>query len=302
MKFGVQHAYLDDLAGAAGGGAGAGAAGATVGGAAGAAGDAATQSAGAAGAGASGDAGSTAQGGAGSALSGGSDWTPEAIPEKFRVKGDDGELDLAATMRKVDEHRANLEKRMGAGDIRPKTPEEYKLPDTDVFKALQLDEAGATAFRKEAHDMGLSQKQYEAVMSKYASIVPELVSATQVQTVEGAVSELKGVWKDQYDANIKESFRVVNAVAEKAGMSYEEVEKAIGNNPTAIRLFAALGSEMREDATPAAAAGAGVGGAQTHSDYIAENWASYSNPRDPKHKAVTERANQLLARETRTAT
>lgn len=234
---------------------------------------------------------------ASSALSGGNEWTPATVPEKYRVMGADGELDVTATFRKVDEHRAALEKRIGSGDMRPKTPDEYKLPDSDVFKTLQLDEAGAKAFRQEAHDMGLSQKQYEGIMGKWAALAPELVQAGQAETVESAVGALKEVWKDQYDANIKESFRVVNRVAESAGISYEEVEKAIGNNPVAIRLFAALAPEMREDATPAAANGGTGGGAQTREQYVAENWAAYSNPQDPKHKMVTERAQALMARE-----
>lgn len=296
MNFGARHVYMDDLAGAAGGGAGAGA-GADPGTAGGAAGG--NQQGAAAGAGAAADAGGASQGGAGSALSAGNEWTPEAIPEKFRVKGDDGELDWAATVRKVDEHRSALEKRMGTGDIRPKTPDEYKLPDTDVFKGLQLDEAGAKAFRQEAFDMGLTPKQYEAVMGKWATLAPELVNAGKAETVESAMSDLKAVWKDEaeFKANISASFKAAVKIGESAGFTYDEVDKAIGNNPVAIRMFAAISKEMGEDAAPAAASGSLGGGAQTRSEYVAENWAAYSNPQDPKHKMVTDRAAALAARE-----
>lgn len=290
MNFGARHVYMEGTPGAVGGGDPGAAA------AAGAGGTPASQPgatpSGSTPAGAGGDPAS-------SALSTGSEWTPESIPEKYRVKNDAGEFDAAASLRKVDEARAALEKRMGSGDIRPKTPDEYKLPDTDVFKNLKLDDAGAKAFRQEAHDMGLSQKQYEAIMGKWASLAPELVNAGQVETAETAIAALKDAWKDQYDANIKESFRVVTQVAEKAGISFEEAEKAIGNNATALRLFAALGAEMQEDRTPAAANGGTGGGAQTREQYVAENWKAYSDPTDPKHKAVTERANALAARESK---
>jgi len=300
MKFGAHHVYMDDLAGAAGGGAGAGSGGDAGAGGAGAAGAAAAQSGAAAGAGAGGDAGgAAASGGGSSALSGGQEWTVESVPEKYRVKNEAGEIDQLATMRKVDEHRASLEKRLGSGDIRPKTAAEYKLPDNDTFKALQLDEPAAKAFQEKAHGWGLSQSQYENVMNEWATLAPGLVNAGQQETVDTAVASLKEVWKDQYDANIKESFRVVSSVAESAGLSFDEVEKAIGNNPVAIRLFAALAPEMREDATPAAANGGTGSGAQTSAQFIAENWASYSDPKDPKHKFVTERANALIARETK---
>lgn len=295
MNFGARHVYMDDLAGAAGGGAGSGA-----GADPGAAGGAGSQQGAAAGSGAAAGAGGDASG-AGSALSAGNEWTPEAIPEKFRVKGDDGELDWAATVRKVDEHRSALEKRMGTGDIRPKTPDEYKLPDTDVFKGLQLDEAGAKAFRQEAFDMGLTPKQYEAVMGKWATLAPELVNAGKAETVESAMTELKAVWKDEaeFKANISASFKAAVKIGESAGFTYDEVDKAIGNNPVAIRMFAAISKEMSEDATPAAANGATGGGAQTRAEYVAENWPAYSNPQDPKHKLVTDRAAAMAARESR---
>lgn len=292
MKLGVHHVYLEGEPGAGGGGAAGAPAAAPV--APAAAGAPAVEPGAAPGPGSgAGGEGNTA----GSALSGGAEWTIESIPEKFRVKGADDQLDLQATIRKVDEHRSALEKRMGAGDIRPKTAAEYKLPDTDVFKALQIDEPAAKAFQEKAHGWGLSQTQYEAVMSEWATLAPGLVNAGQAETTETAVSTLREVWKDQYDANIKESFRVVSRVSESAGIPFDEVEKAIGNNPVAIRLFAALAPEMREDATPAAANGGTGGGAQTREQFVAENWAAYTNPADPKHKAVTERASALAARE-----
>lgn len=231
-----------------------------------------------------------------SALGAGQEWTPQNIPEKYRVNGADGALDLAATVRKVDEHRAALEKRMGVGDIRPKTADEYKLPETDAFKALPLDPTTAKAFKEKAHGWGLSQSQYEGVMAEYAALAPALVQAGQTETVDTAVSALKDVWKDDYDKNIRESHRVVSRVAESAGIPYDEVEKAIGNNPVAIRLFAALAPEMREDSTPAAANGAPGGGAETYQEYIAANYEAYSNPRHLQHAAVTAKAQQLSAK------
>jgi hypothetical protein len=236
----------------------------------------------------------------GSALStaGAAEWTPDSIPEKFRVKGEDGQLDWQATVRKVDEHRSNLEKRLGSGDIRPKSPDEYKLPDTDVFKSLQLDEAGAKAFRQEAHDMGLSQKQYEAIMGKWATLAPELVNASAQQSADATIASLREVWKteDEMKSNMQGAYKVVTTLADRAGMSYEDVDKAIGNNPAAIRLFAALSGEIGEDATPASAAGA-TGGPSSADEYMQTNWAAYSDPQNPQHQAVTAQVNRLRQRE-----
>lgn len=224
------------------------------------------------------------------------EWTPEAIPEKFRVLGEDGQLDPLATMRKVDEHRSALEKRMGAGDIRPKSADDYKLPDTETFKSLKLDDAASKGFRDKAHAAGFSQAQYEFAMNQWAELAPQLVNAGKTETFDGAVADLKKHWGDAFASEMQGAYKAVQGVAEKAGLGYEEVDAAIGNNQVAIRLFAALSKEMNEDATPAAANG-GTGGAQSRSEYVAANWAAYSNPQDPQHATVTARAAQMAARE-----
>lgn len=236
----------------------------------------------------------------GSALSAGGApaWSFESVAEKYRVMGEDGQPDALATLRKVDEARSGLEKRMGAGDIRPKSPDEYKLPDTEVFKSLQLDEAGAKAFRQEAHEMGLSQKQYEAIMGKWATLAPELVNAGAQQSADATIASLREVWKteDEMKSNMQGAYRVVTSLADKAGMSYEDVDKALGNNPAAIRLFAALSGEMGEDKTPASASGA-TGGPSSAEEYIRANVKAYTDPNDAQHAAVTAQANRLFARE-----
>lgn len=290
MKFGARHVYMDDLAGAAGGADGTNPAASDAGGAT------TPQPGGTAPAGQAGGAGADASASA-SALSGGNEWTIAAVPEKYQVKGADGQVDVAATLRKVDEGRAGLEKRMGEGGAAPKTADEYKFPETLDLATIGLDDASAKTTKEWAHGLKLNQAQLDGVMAKYASLAPALVQGAQADTVDSAVTALRETWGDKYDTNIKESFRVVNRVAAAAGMEYSEVEKAIGNNPVAIRLFAALAPEMREDATPAAANGAPGGSSQTADQYMAENWAAYSDSKSPTHKAVTERVNAMRTRE-----
>lgn len=230
------------------------------------------------------------------ALAAGAEWSFDTVPEKYRVKNEAGEWDHVATLRKVDEHRAALERRLGSGDhIRPKSPEEYKLPET--FKDLPLDEAATAKFRAEAHEMGLSQTQYEAVLNKWKDLAPELVGAAKKDSTETTIAALREHWKDGFDAELRGAHRAVNALAQKAGLTYDEVDAAIGNNPAAIRMFAALSKEMTEDRTPTSANGGMSGGAASFNQYIAENWAAYSNPGDPKHQMVVARALELSRRE-----
>lgn len=219
-----------------------------------------------------------------SALSAGTDdWTPAKVPEKFHVKGADGELDINATFRKVSEHRDNLEKRLGAGGVRPKTADEYKLPET--FADMKLDEAGAKAWRAEAHEMGLSQAQYEKVMGKYLEIAPQLVSAGKEVTAEDTIASLTEVWKENTKPQISAAYGVAQRLASKTGVSMEEMEASIGNNPIAIRMLAALAPELREDSTPAAANGA-IGGGKTIQELMAH--PAYSNAGHPEHAAISK--------------
>lgn len=237
-----------------------------------------------------------------SALSGAAapEWSFDSIPEKLRVMDGEGKPDLQATIRKMDEQRAALEKRMGSGDIRPKTPDEYKLPDSDTFKNLQLDADATAAFRKEAHDMGLSQSQYEGIMNKWATLAPELVQAGQKESAESTISTLKGVWTDEsaFKANMHGAHRAAATLAQKAGLDMAEVDAAIGNNPAAIRLLAALAPELGEDSTPASANGGTGAGATTFDQYMTQgdNWAAYTNKDHIRHAEVSREAARLTAK------
>ena len=231
-----------------------------------------------------------------SALSGAADeWAPSKVPEKYQVKNDKGELDVTATFRKVEEHRASLEKRLGAGGVRPKSADDYKLPDTDTFKGLALDDAGSKAFRAEAHEMGLSQAQYESVMSKYAEMAPALVNAGKEVTADDTIAALTDVWKDNTKQEIAGAYGVAQKLAEKSGVSFAEMDAAIGNNPVAIRMLASLAKEMAEDSTPASANGA-IGGGKTITELMAD--PAYSDIRNPNHQAISAQVRAHFAKTT----
>lgn len=298
--------------GAAAGGTGTGTAAAAVGATAtaaasgdggAAAGDAAAGAdVGTAGDGASGEAGKDGTAGDApgkkSALAAGADeWSAAKVPEKYHVKNDKGELDEKATFRKVDEHRSNLEKRLGAGDnIRPKTADDYKLPETEVFKAIGLDETTTKAFKTEAHEWGLSQTQYEKVMEKYAGLAPQLVNAGKELDAESTIATLKGVWKEDHQANLAGAYTVAEKLAKAAGVTEAEMDAAIGNNPVAIRMLAAIAGEMKEDKSSASANGgtaASAGGIETLLSHPA-----YHDAKHPEHAAISKKVRDYYEKTT----
>jgi len=216
------------------------------------------------------------------------EWSAAKVPEKFQVKNDKGELDVTATFRKVEEHRANLEKRLGAGEnIRPKTADDYKLPDTEEFKAIGIDDATAKGFKEKAHAKGFSQDQYALVMEEYARLAPDLVNAGQALSAEQAIATLKETWKGDYETNIAGAYSVAVKLAKAAGVSEAEMDSAIGNNPVGLRMLAAIAGEMKEDKSSVSANG-GTDAAGGGIEALMANPA-YHDPKHPEHTAISNK-------------
>lgn len=277
---------LMDAAGGDGGGGGGAAAGGGEGGG-GAAAASGGSSALAAGAGAGGDGGAAA-GGAAAAGAANFDW----LPEKYRVNGTDGALDLSASAQKLAGGYGELSKRMGDGGAPPASAAEYQVTVPDQFKDAVGDLNGDklfTEFRADMHALGLSQKQFDGVMAKYFSVVPGLVAGGQQYSSESATADLRKTWSDDasFQKNVGLAFRASTAVAKAASMSFDDLEKAgLANNPTFIRIMAALGPEFAEDTSSN-----GSGGGFMSEDDVKKLMISEANtnPKHPDHKATRAR-------------
>lgn len=273
--------------------AAAGDGGAGSGGEAGAAGAAGAGAAGAAGEGGGTGAGGGQEGGGQSALSAGGapEWKLESVPEKYHVKKEDGSFDVEAMLRKADEARSALEKRMGSGGIRPKDPAEYKMPD--MPKALKDVKLETADFAKKAHDLGLSQEQYAGVMAEYLNLLPNLVQGQAQAQSQEVVAQLNELWGESAKANFAGAFTVANRVAEKMGVPFSEVEAAVGNNPMALRILASFADEVSEDKTPNAANNALPAGFNIEAAIVSE---AYTNSAHPEHKKITDQVNAWYAK------
>jgi hypothetical protein len=233
--------------------------------------------------------------GAGSGAGTGDNSNPWAfIPEKFVVKNAAGEIDQAASARKVEEHRANLEKRLGSGDIPPKAAADYKLPDLpEALKDAKLDDGLLGKFREDAHKWGLSQAQFEGVMGKYFELAPSLVNAGQQVSTEDTIKTLKDTWGDSYQANAQAAWRGMSQIAQIAGLSAEEVEAELGNSPAFNRIMAAVGQQLQEDkSVNPGSASAGAGGMAEAAKLQASD--AFRNPRNPDHAATVAKWNKLV--------
>ena len=192
-------------------------------------------------------AGAGGQGAAGGAGGNPNDW----LPEKYRVAKADGSIDIEASARKVADAHRHLEQRLGAGDVPPKTPEEYapKVEGEGFNWDEMKNDPSMQGFLKGAHSKGITNDQLSYILGEYWKTAPELVQGAKKLDDKAAAEELKKEWKTdaEFRQNLGAAFNAFNAFASEADRA--RIDK-IGNNPVVLRLLANIGKEMRED-TPA---------------------------------------------------
>jgi hypothetical protein len=203
---------------------------------------------------------------------------PSHIPERFwdaetkAVKTDD-----------VLKSYGELEKRMKDVGLPPADPSGYEWKPPE---GLDIDQTRAKAFADEAHAAGLSKKQYEFVMGKYADMMtkdlPQMVSDFVEGQRGGVEQQLRQAWGQEYDANMKHAVAAFNAFTDDAERA--EIDR-IGNNPVLLRILARVGRELGEDKS--------VENAILPTDDIEalmrDKAGAYWNAQHPQHAAVKAR-------------
>lgn len=211
---------------------------------------------------------------------GANDW----IPEKYRVTGEDGKFNMEGSARKLAEAHTHLEKRLGGGDVPPKTVEEYAPKveaegfNWDEFKA----DPEMQGFLKSAHAKGITNDQLGFVLGEYMQRAPGLVGGAAELDAEAATTALRETWKTdaEFKQNIGLAYRAFNNLADPADKGKMD---EIGNNPMVIRMLAKIGAEMSED-TPA---GGEVNLEEQQSIRDLMKSEAYTNPKYADHERVS---------------
>ena len=207
----------------------------------------------------------------------------EWIPEKFRVLNGET-LDVEASARKLAESYAGMEKRLGSGDVPPKTADDYVITVPDQFKDVWQEDDRMKAFKNDAIGAGLTQKQFDFVMGKYFDAAPGLVQGAAQLDATKATEELKQVWKTdgEFKANIGDALKAFEKFADPQDMGRID---EIGNNPMVLRMLAKIGKEVGE------AGGIPRDGGSTAADNVQDLLKSdaYLNSKHPDHKQVSQK-------------
>lgn len=210
---------------------------------------------------------------------------PPTFPEKFQVKKEDGSIDVEASSLKLAEAYGHLEKRVGTGELAPKTAEEYQITVPDSLKDVwnPKEDPLLKGFLEKAHAAGYNQKQIDLAMSSYMAMAPELVNAGKILDAESCTAELRTEWKsdEQYKAGLSQAYK---AAVGYFGKDAESMIAEYGNDPRFIRGMAKLGSEMSEDKPLNFDSGKGDG--QGVEALMAS--PAYTDPKHPDHKRVSQ--------------
>lgn len=217
------------------------------------------------------------------------------LPEKHRVLAADGALDLEASARKVAEAYTHAERRIGSGDVPPKTVDEYKVTVPEALaETIKADELAASAefkgFLGKMHGLGLNQTQLDGVVGELLTRSEALRSGTATQSAEQCNAALSQTWPSPAvrSEQIGLAFKAFNAFAAEGD---KDLMDEIGNNPVAIRLLAAVGKELQEDVPIVA----GSPEANTWDDQLAAvtTHAGYMDRNHPEHSKLMARKEQL---------
>ena len=217
------------------------------------------------------------------------------VPEKFHVKGDGDKLDPAATLAKALEHREHLEKRMGAGDLPPKSAAEYAFEMPEEFNDFQLKDDRLAGFKEQALSKGITGEQFKWMMGSYLAAVPDLMEGAAAMTAAQARGELQKVWTQpaDMDTGIDNAGRALRALPK----DLVDATRELGTNPAFLRAMAHFGAQLREDRPPADSGGGQV--QQTVEQLIGSE--AYRNPKHADHARVSKAVREHYAKVAGTA-
>lgn len=202
------------------------------------------------------------------------------IPEKFRTTKEDGSIDYETSMQKVLQSYSHLEKKIGTGDLPPEKEDGYKLDYSKFPEGVKIEPEREKGFLKSCHAMGMTNKQVQGVMDRYAELITEGLKV-QGNQKQAAIDVLKKDWGENFDANVQ--------AAQKGFLTYaDEQDKAnidqLGNNPALLRLLAKIGKDIKEDSDVKGGGGSSIEDVETLMRSVA-----YWDDKHPDHKSTKQK-------------
>jgi len=221
--------------------------------------------------------------------------TPEryVFPDKFQVKAGD-DVDFDASVRKLGEAYTNLEKRFGAGEARPADVSGYKFDESfgEGFQEAFTKDPNGQEWLKQAHELGLNNQQVNFFMKEMIAAQPSTAEKTTGYTEAQAAELLQKEWSEPavYQAKLNAADRAARNLLKG---DYQQFIGRYGNDPQVIKLLAAVGSEMSEDALRLS------GMPQLTADSLDDLMRSeaYNDEKHPDHRRVSQQVQDFFRRQ-----
>jgi hypothetical protein len=212
-------------------------------------------------------------------------------PEKHRVFKEDKTFDLEATARKVGEAYAHAEKRLGAGDVPPKSADEYKINVPQALaETIKADDLAKSedfkGFLGKLHAAGMTQAQVDVAVGEFLDRSVKLQAQTKGMDEQEATRQLREVWKtdQEFKQNVQSAYKAAAAFGD-----VEQILEKYGNDPLIVKLLANVGKELQEDRSATADA---VANFQADLETLTKSKA-YMDPSDPAHLATKQKVEAL---------
>ncbi len=139
-------------------------------------------------------------------------------------------------------------------DGQPVIPENADGYDITVPEGHTIDDGLMTAFKGWMHEAGMTNEKAQGLSNQFNEFIGEMANANEVE--EGnketaLVDGLKKEWGSNFDNNAKVANDGLQRVFSEAKISQEDQDsfaQKFGNDPTAIKIFHAIGSKIGESA------------------------------------------------------
>ncbi len=186
---------------------------------------------------------------------------------------------------------SELHKKLG----RPDEASKYKL---GIEAPTELDAQFQSSFSEKAFELGLSQKQAEALANWYQGTSEELIGSQNAQRQETSqvqLKELQAEWGNAYDQNVSQAKQAVRTLGIQAE-ELTQIENAIGTLRM-MKLFHSVGAKTAEGELVGAGDnvngfGVSPAGAKSRIEALMgdkEFMAAYLDNRNPGHGAAVNR-------------
>lgn len=206
---------------------------------------------------------------------------PAWLPEKFW----DGD-GKAPRVEALAQSYGELEKRFKDTGAPPKDATGYKV-ELAKDEQFEFDATAATAFAATAHELGLTNAQYNRLVREHVKSVDALVTQADAK----AVGEARATLLKMYGT--EKSLAENVALAHKAFKAFADESEAariheIGNYPLAVALLAKIGRAMQEDVGILGASLPTTTDAEV-ADLMKDRKSAYWDGKHPQHKTAVEK-------------